>query len=111
MEYEIDLNLAMGENPEVQRYFDLRKSHATGSSWIGKEDYLTRRLEIALTLVGSGGEMTQETVMLQGEFNRPAAIPEPVPAAWQIALSMQDPVFQVAFSPDGETLAACDDDA
>ena len=45
-----------------------------------------------------------------GDFDEPVEIPEPAPYVAKVKLAASDPVFEVAFSPDGSTLAACDDD-
>ncbi len=64
-----------------------------------------------MTLKGTGFEVKSTTTTDQSDFDKPVTIPNPEPYASQLTMTTSDPVFQVTFSPNGQTLAACDDDA
>ncbi len=64
-----------------------------------------------MILSGPGGEIQSDVSVDQDSFDEPVTIPEPAPYATQLSMATSDPVLDIAFSPDGQTLAVCDDDA
>lgn len=87
--------------------FNPATSKGTAKAWIGKEDFLTRQLTMTVDMPPY---VTMSLDMKLDDFDEPVTIDTPASYVERATLQMGDPVFAVAFSPDGAILAASDDD-
>jgi WD40 repeat protein len=108
--YDIDMARFFEADPRMATFFDPLATTGSGKAWIGKEDLLIRKMEVEMAMKGAELDLTMLMEATVGGFNEPIAIPQPFPYVEMIARPVGDTVFAVAFSPDGEILAACDDD-
>jgi WD40 repeat protein len=107
--FGVDMNKLMGSNPALAST-DLAGSTGSATVWVSKEDFRTPKVAVDMKLVTPDTTVTMTLEMEMSGFDVPVQIPEPLPRVRQKVLATSDPVFDVAFSPDGDILAACDDD-
>jgi WD40 repeat protein len=107
--YDVDMGKLAQSDRSLANVLGLARIEAVGEAWFGRDDFFTRRVTLAMTME-MGSRVTYSIEMNMSDFNAPVQIPEPSPFIAQTTLHASDPVFEVAFSPDGKQVAACDDD-
>lgn len=105
--FDIDMQRFLASDPSMANIFDPSASKGTATAWIGKEDFLTRQLTMTVDMQPY---VTMSLDMKLDDFDEPVTINEPASYVERTVLQMGDPVFAVAYSPDGAILAASDDD-
>lgn len=108
--YQIDIASFLEAVPSFAQLVEPLQSTGEGKTWIGKDDFLTRKFEMNMTMNVAGQKFSYAYEGTVSDFDQPVLIPEPKPYYSQTVLETSDPVIELAFSPDGRLLAVCDDD-
>ncbi len=108
--YDLDMGKFISKDPTLSKMANPLKSSGKGKTWMDQQNYLTHKISLNMELDVSGTKIKYTLEGSFGDFDQPVQIPNPSPYYDQIVLHANDPVFAVAFSPDSNLLAACDDD-